>query len=196
LRSNIDNVRNGAIAAAVAFVVAIWPLTSRAEIPPERQALILTRALSYDDNLKSRAGDAVVVAVLFKSGNPASEAMADATARAFKALEGVKVQNLPFKTIKYSYTGKDALNAAIGAQGIDALYVCAGLDTEAQSIREVARKDHVLTIGSREDLVEHGMSLGVFTLDSKPTITVNLAASREEGAAFSSELLRLAHVLR
>lgn len=195
MRSSIDSLRRGATALVAALAVAA-PLVALADIPPDRQALILTRALSYDDNLKSRAGDSVVVAVLFKPGNPASEAMADTTTRAFKAVEGVKVQNLPFRAVKVGYGGKDALQAAIGAQGIDALYVCAGLDGDASAIRDLARKVHVLTIGSREDLVEHGMSLGVFTVDSKPTITVNLAASREEGAAFSSELLRLAHVLR
>jgi hypothetical protein len=171
-------------------------MPARADIPPDRQALILTRALSYDDNLRSRAGDAVVVAVLFKSGNQASESTADTTTRAFKALEGMKVQNLPFKVVKLAYTGKDPLQSAIVAQGIDALYVSTGLDGDLASIRDVSRRDHVLTIGAREDFIERGMSLGVFTVDAKPTITVNLAASREEGAAFSSELLRLAHVIR
>jgi hypothetical protein len=183
--------------AVLALVAGVgYGARAHADIPPDRQALILTRALSYDDNLKSRAGDSVVVAVLYKSGNPASESMADVTLRAFKALEGIKVQNLPFHAVKLAFGNKDALHSAISSQGIDALYVCAGLDGDAAGIRDVSHHDHVLTIGSREDFVDHGMSLGVFTVDGKPTITVNLAASREEGAAFSSELLRLAHVIR
>src|SRR5690349_9295645 len=98
---------------------------ARADIPADRQAVILTRALSYDNNLRGRAGDTVVVAVVYRSGNPASEAMADSVFKAFKTLEGVKIQDLPFHPVKVAYTGKDALRSAVGAQGIDALYACA-----------------------------------------------------------------------
>lgn len=169
---------------------------ARADIPPDRQALILTRALSYDNNLRSRAGDTVVVAVLYRSGNGGSEAMADAAFKAFKALENVKIQDLPFRAVKVPFSSKESLKAAIGAQGIDALYACVGLEGDVGAIKEVSHKDHVLSIGAREEFVQGGLSLGVFLTDGKATITVNLQSSRDEGAALSSELLRLARVLR
>ena len=181
------------IAAAWLFLL-VTP--ARADIPPERQAMILTRALSYDNNLRSRAGDTVVVAIVYKAGNGASESMAEAMLRAFKALESAKVQELPFRAVKVAFTGKDALRSAILSQGIDALYGCVGLEAEQGTLKELSHHEHVLTIGAREDQVSGGMSLGVFVTDGKPTITVNLQASRDEGASFSSELLRLARVLR
>jgi hypothetical protein len=36
----------------------------------------------------------------------------------------------------------------------------------------------------------------VFAVEGKPTIVVNLAASKAEGASFGSDLLRLAKVIR
>jgi hypothetical protein len=116
--------------------------------------------------------------------------------RAFKALEGVKVQGLPLRVVKVAFTGKDALHSAVSSQGIDALYVCAGLEGDQTAIRDESRRDHILTIASREEQLTAGLSLGVFLFDGKMTITVNLPSSKDEGAAFSSELLRLARVIR
>ncbi|MGZ3441616.1 MAG: YfiR family protein, partial [Polyangia bacterium] len=124
------------------------------------------------------------------------ESTADSVVRAFKALECVKVQNLPLRVVKLAYSSKDALHSAVTSQGIDALYVCPGLESDQGGIRDESRRDHVLTIASREEQLTAGLSLGVFTFEGKTTITVNLPASKEEGAAFSSELLRLARVIR
>ena len=166
------------------------------QVSPDKQAVILARALAYDDNLHARAGDTLVIAVLFKAGQGGSESAADGMVRAFKALEGVKVQNLPLHVIKLAYTSKDALHSAVGSQGIDAVYVSAGLEGDQGTIRDESKRDHILTIASREDQLSAGLSLGVFSYDGKTTIAVNLPASKEEGAAFSSELLRLARVIR
>jgi hypothetical protein len=182
---------------ALVVIACLWPRVSRADqVAPDKQAVILARALAYDDNLRGRAGDSLVIAIVFKPGAGASESAADGMVRAFKALEGVKVQNLPMRVVKLPYGGKDALHVAVAGQGIDAFYVCPGLEGDQGGIREESRRDHVLTIASREEQLMAGLSLGVFLFDGKTTITVNLPSSKEEGAAFSSELLRLARVIR
>jgi hypothetical protein len=178
------------------LVLIVLPRAAHAQVPPDRQAVILTRALAYDDKLHNRAGDSVVVAVVFKAGQGSSESAADAMLRAFKALEGVKVRDLPLRAVKLAYTSRDALHGAIASQGIDVLYLCPGLESDQVAIKETSHRDHVLTIGSREGSLQSGSALGVFLIDGKITIMVNLAESKEEGAAFSSELLRLARVIR
>ncbi|HXU74577.1 MAG TPA: YfiR family protein [Polyangia bacterium] len=181
----------------VLLVVCLLPRLAHAEqVAPDKQAVILARALAYDDNLRGRAGDTLVVGVIFKPGAGGSESAADGMVRAFKALEGVKVQNLPLRVVKLAYSSKDALHSAVSSQGIDALYVCPGLEGDQGGIRDESHRDHILTIASREDQLSAGLSLGVFTYDGKTTIAVNLPVSKEEGASFSSELLRLARVIR
>lgn len=181
--------------ACVFTALSLLPSAARAEaVAPDKQAVIIARALAYDDNLRGRAGDSLVVAVLFKPG--AGDAAADAMMRAFKALEGVKVQTLPLRVVKLAFAGKDSLHTAVAGQGIDALYVCPGLEGEQSAIRDESKRDHVLTIAAKEEQLTAGLSLGVFVYDGKTTITVNLPASKDEGAAFSSELLRLARVIR
>src|SRR6185295_7088358 len=105
-------------------------------------------------------------------------------------------QELPISVVKLAYAGKDALKSSIAAQGIDALYCCPSLDPDLGAIREVSHQQHVLTLASKEAFVQAGLSIGVFPSDGKPMIMINLAASRDEGASLSSELLRLAAVIR
>jgi len=166
------------------------------DVPPERQVLILARVLSYDDEINSRTGDDVTVAVVAKPGNAGSEAMSAGMLKAFKAIGSIKVQGMPLKVVGVNFTGGGALGSAISGQGIDVLYVCAGLEADLPAIIDTTRKNHVLSIGSREDHITRGLAVGVLAMDGKPTIIVNLGASKAEGAAFSSDLLRLAKVIK
>jgi hypothetical protein len=182
--------------AAAVLVLCCLCGTVHGQIPPEKQAVILTRSLAYDTNLRGRAGSTLVIAVLYKPGAGDAESVAADTFRAFKTLEGIKVQDLPISVVKLAYASKEALKSAIGAQGIDAIYCCPSLEAELGAIREVSHQQHVLTLASREAFIRAGLSIGVFPNEGKATIMINLAASREEGASLSSDLLRLATVLR
>ena len=53
-----------------------------------------------------------------------------------------------------------------------------------------------MTVASSESQIRVGISLGVFIVDGKNTIYVNLEASREEGLSFGPEFLRLVTVLK
>jgi hypothetical protein len=182
--------------AAASLSHRAWAQAPSGELPPDRQVPILTRALAYDDNLKARAGDELVVAVLAKPGNSLSDQAAEGVHRAFKGLAGIKVQGLPLRAIRLNFTGGAHLVTAIQSQGIDALYLSPGLETDLGTILEVSKQQHVLSLGSRPDHINKGVSLGVFLIAAKPTICVNLGASKAEGAAFGSDLLRLAKVVR
>jgi hypothetical protein len=184
------------VAALLSALVASATAAPADEVPPPRQVLILTRALAYDGNLKARAGAELVIAVVGKPGNVASDELASTMGKAFRALGNVKVQGLAVRATQLAYKDAAGLTAAIEAQGIDVLYVCPGLDAELMGIFEATRKLKVITMASRQEYVQRGLSLGVFSIDGKPTILVNLAASKSEGAAFGSDLLRLAKVIR
>jgi hypothetical protein len=181
------------------FVVALLvaPAPARAqEVPPERQVLILGRALAYDDEIKNRAGDDVTIAVLAKTGNPASETLAATMLKAFRGIGGVKVQGLGLKFTQLGFSNGPTLQASLASSNVDVLYVCAGLEGDLPAVIEATRKRRIVSIGSRPEHVDRGVALGVFQVDGKPTIVVNLPAAKAEGSAFSSDLLRLAKVIK
>ena len=166
------------------------------EVPPSRQVVILLRALAYDGNLKSRAGATIDVAVLFKKGHARSEQMAATMAKAFGALSTTQVAGLPITVSRIGYGGTEALGKTISGAGIDLVYVCEGLEGDLGAISDATHRNRALTVGSRQEHVHGGLSLGVFQSDEKVTILLNLQASRQEGAAFAPDLLRLASVIR
>ncbi len=166
------------------------------EVPPSRQAVIIMRALAYDGNLKSRARGTIDIGVLYKKGHERSERMAASMTKAFGALTSTQVAGLPIAVNRIAFAGAEALGKAIADGGIDVLYVCDGLGAERGAISEVTRRAKVLSVGSERLQVHQGLSLGVFQVDGRTTIVLNLAASRQEGVAFAADLLRLAAVIR
>jgi len=166
------------------------------QVPPSRQVVIILRALAYDGNLKSRAGGTIDIGILYKKGHARSEQMAGTMAKAFGALVATPVAGLPLVVSRLAYAGGEPLYKAVVASGIDMLFVCEGLDAEVGSITEVTRRTKALSVASQREQVEKGLSLGVFQVDAKTTILLNLQSSRQEGVAFAADLLRLAVVIR
>ena len=174
-----------------------WPwLASAGEGATERRALILVRALSYDANLKDRVGSDLVIAVVARKGHPASEACSGSMRQGFAALGAPRVAGVPMRVIQLWYGGSETLAGAVGPQGIDALYLCDGLELDLPGILEVASKSQVLTMCGSEEQVGRGVVLGVVAIDSKLTLFVNLKGARSVGAALSTDLLRVARVIR
>jgi hypothetical protein len=167
-----------------------------AELAPAKQAVFLARVIAYDGNLKTRAGEAVNIGILVKKGDVGSESMSDSLVKAFASLGAPTILGLPLKVSRIYFTGRDALDHAVKDEGIDTLYICSGLDSNLTDIKSVARTRKAMTVGSNEAHVQLGISLGVFIVDGKNTILVNLEASREEGISFGPEFLRLATVVR
>jgi hypothetical protein len=166
------------------------------EVPPSRQAVIVLRAMAYDGNLKARARGAIDIGVVYKKGNARSEQTAATMTKAFGALSATQVAGLPIAVSRLAFVGAEALGKSIADAGIDMLYVCDGLGAERGAITEVTHRMKVLSVGKQRQQVHQGLSLGVFQVDGRTTIVLNLQASRQEGVAFAADLLRLASVIR
>lgn len=165
-----------------------------ARIPIDKCAPILIRALAYDRELKKRAGSSVTLAVVYNPASSSSVSEANAALSAFKALESLTVQGLPFRAVRLPY-GPD-LSAKLGEQGIDAIFLVDGLSSELEALIDVTRRRKVVSLSTEEADIRRGAAIGVVLAGGKPTLMVNLPASTAEGASFSSELLRLAKVVR
>jgi hypothetical protein len=185
---------------AFAALVTLLARTATSEepalsVPPAKQAMILLRALAYDMNLPARSGGVVNIAILRKNGNSKSEAMALAMTEAFKALESASVAGLPMRIATLSQGDTKSLDQAIASQGIDTLYVCEGLESEMPAIKAISRRRKVITLASTEQYLLQGLSLGVFAIAGRNVMELNLQASREEGAAFSTEMVGMARIV-
>ena len=176
--------------------IALTGASEAGELPPAKQAVFLARVIGYDGNLRTRAGEAINIGILALKGDSGSEAMSDSIAKGFASLGTTTILGLPLKVTRLYFSGRDELDRAVKDEGIDTLYVCSGLDSNLTDIKSVARTRKVMTVASSESQLRVGISLGVFIVDERNVIYVNLEASREEGVSFGPEFLRLATVLR
>ena len=80
--------------------------------------------------------------------------------------------------------------------GVDAVMVCDGLDDDLPAIIKITHDLKIISIASTPDQVDKGLSLGVVIIDGKNTLLFNLGATRNEGALFTSDILKLAKVIK
>jgi hypothetical protein len=161
-----------------------------------KRAAILARALAYDNGMASRAGSRVVLAILYRKGDTASEGQANDEIKAFRPLEGIKIVGLPFHVMSAAYGGPAGLEGLIDREGADAFFLCDGLTAEIPTIRQLGRKRKVITAGTSETDVRAGLSLAVVNDDNRLQVVLNLDESRKQGAEFASDLLRVARVIK
>lgn len=186
--------------AVVLLLLAALPATAQAaDIPTNVQTHLIARILTFDRNLKTRMQGAtdVVIALFYKSGDAGSQQTCDQLS---SDLTGYAAQNningMQVKVVEFAYdAGFEAKAAAAHAV---VLYSCPGLEDKGtvDAISTSTRKHSWLSFAMREPAVRAGLSVGLVVDDGKPTILVNLDASRKEGADLDSQLLRVAKLLK
>jgi hypothetical protein len=198
LYQDSSGLKSSLFAFTLGLCLSLGAVRAQAEdgVSPARRAVVISRMLAYDGALASRAGSSFVIAVLFKKGNAASEKAGEEALKAFKPLEAVLMSGLPFHAVSAPYTGGPALEALIDKEGADVLFLCEGLEADIPAVKQVTRKRKVLTLGTQESQVTAGVSLAVIAEGGKLQILIHLPHTREEGAEFSSDLLRVARVLK
>jgi hypothetical protein len=188
-------LRRAIVLAIVTLAIMIGPRSTlaHADSGDAKRAAIIVKALSFD--LEAKIGDALVIAVVYKPGDAASEAVAASWMTSFGQLGNIRVKDAPVRAIQVPADAA-AIEAAVQKQGVDALLVSDGLDGELEMLSRVAQQRRLVTIGAKRAYLDRGIVLGVFLEQDKPKIVVNLTAARAANIHFSSLMLKLATVLR
>ena len=155
-----------------------------------RRVLILTRVLAYDRGLLERAGDEVSVGLVHVAEDPASRAEAERMAEVFAEMSDVRILGARLSAVLVPVGELSAHT------DMNALLLCSGLQDSLDTLTTASRANDQITLTLHRDYVTHGASVGVTWADDRAGIVVNLPASREEGAKFGSDLLKLAEVIR
>lgn len=172
------------------MTTASWAQT----LPPSTMALALGRALAYDRRLATRAGAQLDLAVVYVEGDRSSESLANDLYQAFSDLAKTTVQGMPLRVVRVAWRGPETI--ARLTQGADVLFLSSGLGAHADALTAAANKAQRLTLVVDEETVRRGATLAVVLDGTRPQIVINLPAAKSAGADFSSDLLRVARVIR
>jgi hypothetical protein len=152
--------------------------------------------LTYDANLKGRAGGKLTIAVLYDGKDATSAARGTELLNALKNLELIKILDLPVETFGLAVTNDLELEKAVKSRGIGAFVVGEGLAKRYEAIKKVSEKAKLITVGTSSAQVRAGMVIAVYLEQGKSKILVNLRASKNQGVAFSPDLLGLSEVIQ
>jgi hypothetical protein len=169
---------------------------SRAEttVPIDLQVDLMQRVLRFERGLAGRAGAQVNLAVVARSGNAGSEKVAGQLS---KALEKVtEIAGKPVKLSTLSFTNAGALKQAVASKGLHLLYLAPGFENDLQAIAAALDGVAVITLTTDGDQVDAGAVLGFELVSAKPRIALNLGQAKRQTLDFSSDLFRLARVLK
>ena len=183
------------MAVAVALVLAApraW--ADDRDTSAQNTALLVLRILSYDHNLKTRAGARVTVLVLYHPYEESSDRAARQELVGYlKQMQRIKVAGLPVSVVTVPYSDANALADRLAQTRPAAVIVGRGLDVS--SISAATRRASVLTMTTAEPDVMRGLSVAIVRREGKDRIIINVRAARAEGARFDAGLLQLATIV-
>jgi uncharacterized protein DUF4154 len=164
-------------------------------VPPQLQASIFTKILTFDRNLKARAGKEIRIGVLYQKKVRTSLEAQEEFVAAMCGNPGRRIDGLPVTCIAIEWTSAPEVDAAVVRQGIRVLYVAPLRAVAIREIVAISRSRRVTTLTGVPDYVESGIALGLSLREERPLILVHISAARAEGADFDSQLLKLARIV-
>jgi hypothetical protein len=166
-------------------------------LPSKNQALLLLRILAYDHKLADRVdGKKVTIYVVHRSGAAESENPATEVVAALREIaKSTKLAGNTIQVVKVAFNPK-TVDVDLAKGKAAALYVAPGLGDSLAPIMALTAKRKLLSFTPVPEYVNAGLSVGLSNADGKPVVSVNLAASRSEGAELDVALLRVAKIIK
>jgi hypothetical protein len=183
-------------ARALALLLALRPGLAAAAEPmplrPDLQIPLILKILTYDRHLESKAGQQLVVGIVYAPTDPASVAAANEVGDVLFRFQDKTVKRLPIRYRLVEYTTPEALERTVDRWGISVFWVAPGSARNLAAISAVSRRKGVTTTTGVPDFVRRGLAVGLDLGDARPQILIHLEAAREEGCEFDASLLRIA----
>jgi len=179
------------IAAMIIFLCTI-AAGQEIYLPVKTQLQLFFKIITFDRNLKQRAGSELVFGIVYQAKFLTSFNIKN------EIIEELTNTNLGIGDYKIKYIPIDLeaenLEKAVIDKKIDILYIAPIRAFDLQMILQTSRKNHIFTITGVPEYVEAGVTAGVTIKDNKPQILVNISSAKMENIDFSSQLLKLARI--
>ncbi len=192
----MKGLQKGIVLLLVVLLAAMSDVEDMA-VPISTQYPLFLKILSYDRNLETQAPEEIIIGVVYQDRFRESRSAKDEFLRVAKSpqiqheINGISVRCVPIEI----EGGKD-LAQALERQPAHVLYVTPLRAIEVSAISSVSQAQGATTLTGVPEYVEAGLAVGIdLKKDRKPSILVNLEASKAEGANFNAQLLKLVKVI-
>ena len=115
---------------------------------------------------------------------------------AFEQIGADGVQNLPVSALAIRFRTVPALLESFDAEGVTAVYVPESLTPALSSIQQVTRARGLPSLASGRELIEQGVSMGVFLSETGAKLIVNQRSMQIENIDLPAQVMAIAEVIR
>jgi len=193
-RSIVRALRLGVPALLLAVVAQ--PLAAQeATLPVDLQMVVFSQVMQFDRNFADRE-DEVVFAVLYQSRSRESLEVRNRVFEAFRGKDSFAGRPLRVIGIDVGDGDTKSRIQRILPAGVDVLYMAPVRSFDVGSVVEAASELGIPTLTGTPDYVDQGLAIGVRREQGRARILVNLESAVAMGSDLSSELLKLARIVR
>lgn len=165
-------------------------------VPVDIHLPILFKVMSLEKKTNKSDLEIFVVAVVYEGSNEKSvtvknEILLFNKSKQFELLDGKSVH---FVTIDIGDT-KD-IQTLLHETNPCAIYIAPLTPNVLRQVISTTQKEKILSITGVPEYVDEGVSIGIGVKGDYPEIIINLAASKGEGAEFSSKVLGVARIIQ
>jgi hypothetical protein len=169
-------------------------LAEQVAVPPELQALFISKLLPYDRNFTARAANEADVLIVVKAKDAGSTAAGAAMKSALSRVD--RIGGLPHRETIVSYDGAQSLAQRCRREHVSVLYVTPGLDDDIEALAAALSGVDVLSVSVTSDYVPRGVVLGFELASGKPKLVLNLTQAKKQNVAFMADAVKLMRVYR
>ncbi len=158
----------------------------------ELQAVFFIRTLIYEHNTGAQTQKSIKLAIVHQAEPLAVEELIHTFSTA--STNGIKGK--PVEVVAIPFNKISDLRERISALSIDAVYIDKSANEALSSILQVTRALQTPSFASSLDMVKKGASLGVYLVDARPRLIINLRAAQLENIVLPAGVLRVSTLIK
>lgn len=170
--------------------------TQEMAVPVSIQVPLLMKVISADRRLGERSGSELVIGVFYQPRFRASVATMESFIEAAGAPLVSPIDGQPARVLSVPIEGQPDWDALIVSNELDVCYIAPLRALGVTDLLPAARAHQAVTCTGVPEYVEAGLSIGFDSRGGKPQIVINMDAAKSEGIDFSSQLLKLARIIK
>lgn len=166
----------------------------RVKAPIDLQLKIIPKILSLEKNLVRSNEKNYNLSVLYSKEQRNSAQVFASFSKAVNEF-GIRIKNKEATVLPFDISSKGSFRSFVRSNKIKLLYITPLRGVDISEITKICKEESVLTITGVEDYIENDVSVVLSLEQSKLQIMINPTSSKQEGADFSSRLLRIAKLI-
>lgn len=178
------------------FCIASTAIAQDMPVPVSVQVPLLTKILSFERNTRSSVTKELVVLVLYQRNFRNSLNVKNSIEKQLDGKSLPEFSGASAKVLSFALDSDADLRQYLSQHKVNFIYVAPVRAYNINNITSISRSRKILTGSGVVDFINNGISIGIDIKSEKPEIVINLAAAKQEGADLSSQLLKMARIIK